>query len=207
MTIKAAVLAISMATMLSASAHAGLLYAGPSGEQATDSSFVLNFNSATAENTPLSFTIDGYLSLDGQNYYEDDFSLQLNGNTIFVGTFNLGGGSNSGQQANVYDNPYGATYANPTGNGVGIGWNGGKEDISFADVPTIAGTNVLTFAYLSLELNHAGFQGLGDEGWGIQNVRAGAVPEPATWGMMLIGFASLGFAGYRSSRRTVSIVD
>ena len=29
------------------------------------------------------------------------------------------------------------------------------------------------------------------------------VPEPSTWAMMLIGFAGLGFAGYRASRRTV----
>ena len=28
------------------------------------------------------------------------------------------------------------------------------------------------------------------------------IPEPSTWAMMLIGFASLGFAGYRSTRRT-----
>ena len=27
---------------------------------------------------------------------------------------------------------------------------------------------------------------------------ASAVPEPATWAMMLLGFAGLGFAGYRS---------
>ena len=27
------------------------------------------------------------------------------------------------------------------------------------------------------------------------------VPEPSTWAMMLIGFAGLGFAGYRASRR------
>ena len=27
------------------------------------------------------------------------------------------------------------------------------------------------------------------------------VPEPSTWAMMILGFASLGFAGYRSSRR------
>ncbi|MGP7985334.1 PEPxxWA-CTERM sorting domain-containing protein [Rhodoblastus sp.] len=26
-----------------------------------------------------------------------------------------------------------------------------------------------------------------------------AVPEPATWAMMLLGFAGLGFAGYRRS--------
>ena len=28
-----------------------------------------------------------------------------------------------------------------------------------------------------------------------------AVPEPATWAMMLLGFAGLGFAGYRGSRK------
>jgi hypothetical protein len=32
-----------------------------------------------------------------------------------------------------------------------------------------------------------------------------AVPEPSTWAMMLIGFAGLGFAGYRASRKAVSI--
>jgi PEP-CTERM motif len=30
----------------------------------------------------------------------------------------------------------------------------------------------------------------------------GAVPEPSTWAMMLIGFAGLGFAGYRASRKS-----
>jgi hypothetical protein len=31
-----------------------------------------------------------------------------------------------------------------------------------------------------------------------------AIPEPSTWAMMLIGFAGLGFAGYRASRRTAA---
>jgi hypothetical protein len=30
---------------------------------------------------------------------------------------------------------------------------------------------------------------------------AGSVPEPATWAMMLLGFAGLGFLGYRRSGR------
>jgi hypothetical protein len=33
---------------------------------------------------------------------------------------------------------------------------------------------------------------------------AGAVPEPSTWALMLAGFAGLGFAGYRASRRNAT---
>jgi PEP-CTERM motif len=32
--------------------------------------------------------------------------------------------------------------------------------------------------------------------------QSSAVPEPSTWAMMLLGFAGLGFAGYRASRKT-----
>jgi uncharacterized protein (TIGR03118 family) len=32
-----------------------------------------------------------------------------------------------------------------------------------------------------------------------------AVPEPSTWALMALGFAGLGFAGWRSRRRSVSI--
>jgi PEP-CTERM motif len=33
-------------------------------------------------------------------------------------------------------------------------------------------------------------------------ILGGAVPEPSTWAMMLVGFAGLGFAGYRSTRKS-----
>jgi hypothetical protein len=33
---------------------------------------------------------------------------------------------------------------------------------------------------------------------------AGVVPEASTWAMMLIGFAGLGFAGYRGSRQSAA---
>ena len=31
------------------------------------------------------------------------------------------------------------------------------------------------------------------------------VPEPSTWAMMVLGFAGLGFAGYRASRKSASV--
>jgi hypothetical protein len=33
----------------------------------------------------------------------------------------------------------------------------------------------------------------------------GGVPEPTTWAMVLLGFAGLGFVGYRARRTTISI--
>ena len=33
----------------------------------------------------------------------------------------------------------------------------------------------------------------------------GAVPEPSTWAMMLLGFAGLGFAGYRRARKPIGL--
>lgn len=37
----------------------------------------------------------------------------------------------------------------------------------------------------------------------LDNVSLTAVPEPSTWAMMILGFAGLGFAGYRKTKRGV----
>jgi PEP-CTERM motif len=36
------------------------------------------------------------------------------------------------------------------------------------------------------------------------NFTSPTVPEPSTWAMLLLGFAGLGFAGYRSRRPAAS---
>ena len=195
MMLKSLFAGAAFAVLASASAQAAVVYAGPSPEMATDQSFSLDVN-GTGASTPVSFIIDGYLSLDGQNFYEDDFSLALNGATVFTGTFNLGGGGSDV----VYSNPDGATATN-LGN---LFFLGGKEQVSFAGLNLNPGVNTLTFSYTSLEDGHAGFQGLGDERWGVENVNVGGVPEPATWAMMLMGFGGLG-AAMRSHRKTAAI--
>ena len=48
----------------------------------------------------------------------------------------------------------------------------------------------LTFGYKNLIADGSG-------GFGFDFAVGGAVPEPSTWAMMLLGFAGLGFAGYR----------
>ena len=57
------------------------------------------------------------------------------------------------------------------------------------------------FANHAIDLYSAG--DVGPEGAIIYGIAVGA-PEPATWAMMGIGFAALGFAGYRQRRKAVA---
>ncbi|WP_407185001.1 hypothetical protein [Bradyrhizobium centrosematis] len=205
MKVKALIGGAALSVLLAHNAEAGLIYSAPAatGPIATNQTYSLTFNSSPVA-AGLSFIIDGYTSLDGQNFYEDDFSLKLNNVLIFSGTFNLGGGSNSGSQSNIYYNPFGATFTNLTGNGTGIGWHGGQEALSFAGLPLIAGLNTLTFGYTSLGAGHAGFQGLRDEAWGIEKVAVSAVPGPTVGGgaaSFAFGACLLGWLMNRRSRR------
>ena len=193
--------AVAIATLAAAaSAQASVLfsYPGATGEFATDSSASAIFN-ATAGAGLASFIIDGYASLDGQNFYEDDFTLTLNGVDILKGTFNLGGGGNDV----VFFAPAGASVVNDSGNLTNVTWAGGQVMVS-APLDLQDGVNTLTFSYTSLTDGHAGFQGTGDEGWGLENIQvtggAGGVPEPATWGLMIMGFGAMG-AALRRQRR------
>jgi PEP-CTERM motif len=67
-----------------------------------------------------------------------------------------------------------------------------RDDV--IDLGADFGPNIdLTFGY-TLIANGSG-------GFGFDLAIGGAVPEPSTWAMMLVGFAGLGFAGHRSTRR------
>ena len=171
------------ALALAAGAHAtSTPVAVDSTEQATDSSVSGTFTASAAGNANLTFDLNGYSTLDGQNFYEDDFSLTVNGKIVYVGTFDLGGG---GADV-VYVNKDGATYVQ----------SGQTLDFT-APVALTAGDNTFTFNYVSLaDSAHAGFQGTGDEGWGVSNVAV--VPEAGSLAMMLAG---LGIVGGLARRR------
>ena len=78
---------------------------------------------------------------------------------------------------------------------------GTASGLSFANT----GGNVLT---IGIQASGNGWQGGNDESWAIDNfvlngtLRQGAVPEPATWAMMMLGFAAVGAAMRRGKVQT-----
>jgi PEP-CTERM motif len=191
---------VAAASLAAAGAHAVTLVSDTSApvQRADDTSFNETFNSLGAGLANLSFAINGFGSLDGQNFYEDDFTLSLNGAAIFSGTFNLGGGGND---VVFLANP-GATVNNVSGNGTAVTWTGGLVNIA-TPLTLAAGSNTLTFGYHSLTSGHYGAQTLGDEAWDASNIVVTqtdpigidpvvVVPEPESWALMLVGFAGAG---------------
>jgi hypothetical protein len=72
--------------------------------------------------------------------------------------------------------------------------------VNFADIAPIGGGY-----QLELVLQNTIPFGGGSVTWldgGTTGLSYSAVPEPSTWAMMLLGFAGLGFAGYRGAKRT-----
>jgi hypothetical protein len=179
------------AALASGGAQAATLFtlAGPTAEMASPDSLSETFTSAGGAGST-SFRIDGYGSLDGDTYWHDVFTLSLNGVAILSGTWDLGGGSPGANL--VYFAPDGAT-TNAVSNSY---FQGGYADI-FVPLTLSAGSNTLTFAYDSPP--YAGPEGIANEGWGVENVSvqglaAGAVPEPATWIVMILGLGATGAA-------------
>lgn len=191
---------LALATALSAgsiaSADAAVFSLGGfSGMLPTDTSITRSFV-GTAGSGILQFVINGFASLDGQNSYEDDLSVSVNGTTIFSGTFDLGGGGNNV----VYTGGPGTT-----ANTSGVSFFGGGTLSVATPVTVLNGLNTVTFTYASLSGNgFAGFQGTGDEAWAVSSGSVtSAVPEPSTWAMLMAGFAGLTLMLRRRSRRLV----
>ena len=148
--------------------------------QASPGSLTATFNAGAGAGS-VAFDINGYVSLDGVNCCTDIFTLNLNGTDVFSGSFALGGGGTN----TIFFAPVGATAS-----ATEFSFFGGGVANIFVPLTFVAGSNTLTFTYAGAA------QGLGDEGWGLQNVivdgMAGAIPEPGEWAMLIAGFGLVG---------------
>ena len=190
-----AAVALAATGMASASIIADGSYPGA---HASPGYTLVGFDSAAMPAT-LSFDLVGFNTLDGFGYYQDIFTLTVNGAALFSGAFNMGGGGISV----VTSMPGGTTWSTITNGCSGacdnvITRKGGTTHVTLP-ISLLAGDNLIKFAYASTSgTGFAGPQGIGDEGWGISHFVISSVPEPETYAMLLAG---LGIVGAITRRR------
>ena len=152
----------------------------------------VTYDNADATGT-LSVDLLGFGSLDGDNFYRDQFVLLLNGGPVFAGSFAMGGGGAS----TVDFNPHGAT-VHTVQNGTpifdGATYQGGSTGVVIPGL-NLRQADVLTLGYSSLTAPYFGFQGLDDESWSVSSLHfaVSPVPEAGSAGTWLAGLALLGW--------------
>lgn len=143
--------------------------------------------SSSPGNATITFDLLGYESVDGNNAFKDTFSLTINGSVLFRGGFDMGGGGST-----FIDIGDPSMIASTTSNGFFLG---GLTQFSVAHT-LLAGSNTYLFDYGTM-------QGLGDEGWGLRNLRvtadvnASPVPELGTLALLSTGLLGIGLSAYR----------
>jgi hypothetical protein len=149
----------------------------------------------------ISFDLLGYVSLDGDNSFQDDFVLSLNGTDIYRGTFDLGGGhavSGSTILLNTAGLLAGPISPTPLLGGAPT-FVGGSLSISGL-ITLLAGNNTIGFRYVPVGINNGAGQSLADEGWAVNNLNVSAIPVPPAAVLLLTGLA--GAAAMRRRRKT-----
>ena len=197
---KTLVAAVALAAAGMASANTIIADGSYPGDHASPGAFgVTIFDVPAILPATLSFDLVGFNTLDGFGYYQDIFTLTVNGADLFSGAFNMGGGGVSA----VTSMPGGTTWSTITNGCSGacdnvITRKGGTTHVTLP-ISLLAGDNLIKFAYASTSgTGFAGPQGIGDEGWGISHFVISSVPEPETYAMLLAG---LGIVGAITRRR------
>jgi PEP-CTERM motif len=120
-----------------------------------------------------------------------DVTLSVSSVTLVDGAILSGGLNPTGTITFLLAAPGGSTVDTET---VSVSGNGAYMTPTGFTLPGMAtGTFDWTASYSGDPNNNAVTASL-------ESVSVGSVPEPSTWGMMLLGFAGLCFAGYRKTK-------
>lgn len=202
--------AVAGATSLAPFAHASMVYPEPNPIERTDA-LSLKFGAGSLG----VIIFDGYRTLDGKNFYNDESSPRLTNNAAsrlpnsaaFSGMFSAVTGSHGDAQPGSSQPSYSMTSFNLGNSGSGHGLGGGAENFSSgfgggkgsssSGGSSSKGMNPLVFAYTGLNADHGGFQGLGDGGGGVGKGDVSATPLPPAWTLMLIGLGCFGLFAHR----------
>ena len=189
----------SYAATITANVRA-LGFVGSPGLPSPDS---VNWNfSASGGAATLTFELAGYNTLDGwNNCCTDIFTLSVNGNSTIVGSYCFGGvGCGGGRDL---------TLSSPASTSVMVNTPASQTIDFTVPINLINGANTITFAYQSPNsynggvygnLTHlAGYQGLSDEGWGINSASVTTTPIPAA--IWLTGSALVGLGFFSAASR------
>ncbi len=184
--------------------------------------YSVNFSAALA-NTEITFAFRQDPSFESFSNVSLVDVTTSSGNLIFDGDFSLGTPGSNSPPGWTYANIYGATYGGVVESGCGVGgtncWYDGAVqayDAIAQVVPTTVGdTYMLSFnlsggysqdGYYSRLSTNGDITDTGGNGIDVLAYAQGSLPppgtpEPSTWAMMLLGFAGLGFAGYRKTKQ------
>ena len=82
------------------------------------------------------------------------------------------------------------------------------DSVSINGIPLTITTSLTTYVLNLNGVMSVNISGVssGSAYWTAQNIVYDAAPEPSTWALMTLGFAGLGFAGFRASRKSAALV-
>lgn len=145
-------------------------------------------------------------------FFTNGSSDAIEGFVMDGGTFiplNLGNDTNTmALGLNNKDEVVGS-YVDSAGNTNGFVYNWVTEQLTTINDPKADGTTA--FGVEGTIVNGINDEGqlvgfyANTDGPNVNGFLANSVPEPSTWAMMILGFAGLGFVGYRARKRTAAV--